>query len=238
MMQTAEYPLPLSGEYLLLREYSHRINNEFASVVSMISLAASRAMTDDAKSVLAHVRDQVDNYARVHHALQIPEHGAQIDAAAYVCALCKAISRASLNGKGIQLILSEQAFKMEAERCWRLGLIVSELVSNAARHAFGGGGGIIHVELIPSASFVQCRVRDNGKSESTVRPGTGLKIVTALASSLGGRFVQHFGPQGTRSVLIFPQDQELAGNADTEEHKEKHNEQSGRTRVRWNSHCG
>jgi two-component sensor histidine kinase len=215
MRQTVEYPSSFGGEYLLLREYSHRINNEFASLISIISVAASRAMTDDAKNVLALVRDQLNNYANVHHALQIPELGVQIDAAAYVCELCKAIRKARLNDNGIQLILSERTFKMDSERCWRLGLIVSELVGNAARHAFGRRGGIIRVELVPSTSFVQCRIRDNGKSESTARPGNGLRIVDALAGSLGGRFVQHFGPRGTRSVLTFPQDRELGRIAPT-----------------------
>jgi two-component sensor histidine kinase len=211
MTQTVEYSSLSGEEQLLLREFSHRINNEFASVISIISVAAARATTDDAKSVLALARDQLNNYAKVHHALQIPEHNLPIDATAYVSDLCKAISKASLHDRGIQLILLGRKFKLESERCWRLGLIVSELVSNAARHAFSRrGGGVIHVKLAPSLSSVQCRITDNGKSESTARTGNGLKIVTALANSLGGRFVQHFGPRGTRSVLIFPQAPEPA----------------------------
>jgi hypothetical protein len=59
---------------LLLSEFSHRINNEFASAIGMISIAAARAANDEAKAALAAVSDQLQNYALVHHALQIPEH--------------------------------------------------------------------------------------------------------------------------------------------------------------------
>jgi len=85
---------------------------------------------------------------------------------------------------------------MNSERCWRLGLIVSELITNSERHAFGNDGGSIRVELLPSLSFVECRVTDSGTGEAIPGPGHGLKIVEALAKSLGGTIDQRFGPHG------------------------------------------
>jgi two-component sensor histidine kinase len=99
---------------------------------------------------------------------------------------------------------------MNSERCWRLGLIVSELITNAERHAFRNGGGSIRVELLPSLSFVECRVTDNGTAEANARPGHGLKIVEALAKSLGGTIDQRFGPHGATAVLIFPADMDTS----------------------------
>ena len=68
---------------LLLREFSHRINNEFASAIGVISIAAARSADDEAKVTLAAVQDRLQNYALVHHALQMPEDVSCIDAAAY-----------------------------------------------------------------------------------------------------------------------------------------------------------
>lgn len=93
---------------------------------------------------------------------------------------------------------------MNSERCWRLGLIVSELITNAERHAFRSAGGLIRVEILTSTSFVECRIADNGKGKENACPGRGLKIVEALARSLGGTIDQAFGSQGTTAVLIFP----------------------------------
>jgi two-component sensor histidine kinase len=120
---------------LLLREFSHRVNNEFASVIGAISIAVARSTNDEAKLVLAAVADRLQNYALVHHALQIPEHTGCIDAAAYLRQLCQSISRSRLESKGIELRLVAPPLEMNSERCWRLGLIVSELITNAECHA-------------------------------------------------------------------------------------------------------
>ncbi|HWN97867.1 MAG TPA: sensor histidine kinase [Blastocatellia bacterium] len=195
---------------LLLREFSHRINNEFASAIGVISIAAARSADDEAKVALAAVRDRLQNYALVHHALQLPKDVSCIDAAAYLRQLCWAISRSKLERNGIELRFVERTFRMNSERCWRLGLIVSELITNAERHAFRNGGGSIRVELLPSLSFVECRVTDNGTAEANARPGHGLKIVEALAKSLGGTIDQRFGPHGATAVLIFPADMDTS----------------------------
>jgi hypothetical protein len=57
---------------------------------------------------------------------------------------------------------------------------------------------------MPSTSFVECRVTDNGTGEANIGPGGGLKIIDAHATSLGGTIDQHFGPKGSTCVLIFP----------------------------------
>src|ERR1700693_6166680 len=83
---------------LLLREFSHRINNEFASAIGVISIAA-RSANDEAKVALAAVQDLLQNYALVHQSLRMPEHASCIDAAAYLRQLCRAISRSKLESK-------------------------------------------------------------------------------------------------------------------------------------------
>jgi two-component sensor histidine kinase len=200
----SERTTPSFDARLLLREFSHRINNEFASAIGVISIAAARSANDEAKVALAAVQDRLQNYALVHHALQMPRHSSCIDAAAYLRQLCRAISRSKLESKGIELRLVEHTFQMNSERCWRLGLIVSELITNAERHAFRNGGGLIRIELLPSLSFVECRVTDNGAGEANTPPGHGLKIVEALTKSLGGTIEQRFGPHGATAVVIFP----------------------------------
>ena len=85
-------------------------------------------------------------------------------------------------------------------------MIVFELINNAARHAFPGGEGEIRVELLRAGPFAKCSVTDNGSAAPTVRPGRGLKIIDELSKGLGGRFEQRFGPRGSRSILVFPDD--------------------------------
>jgi two-component sensor histidine kinase len=188
---------------LLLREYSHRINNEFASAIGVISHAAACSTTAEARYALAAVKDQLLNYALVHQALQMPEHSIRIDAAAYLRRLCRAISRSKLDSRRIALSLMARKCLMNSQRCWLLGLIVSELITNSVRHGLSKSGGAICIELLPSSPFIKCRVTDNGTSEPAIHPGRGLGIVAALAKSLGGTIDHQFGSQGATSLLVF-----------------------------------
>src|ERR1700750_686150 len=49
------------AERLLLREVSHRINNELASAISLISVAAHRCTSDEAKTALTTVLDRLES---------------------------------------------------------------------------------------------------------------------------------------------------------------------------------
>jgi two-component sensor histidine kinase len=109
-----------------------------------------------------------------------------------------------LDRRDIELVLVEYPLHMRSEQCWRLGMIVSELITNSARHAFGDRGGTIRVELSGSGPFAECCVTDNGSSRGCHRPGRGLQIIDALAKELNGEIVHRFGTEGAQSRLIFP----------------------------------
>ena len=83
-------------------------------------------------------------------------------------------------------------------------MIVYELVTNAAQHAFGNSNGQVRVELSRSGKLVECRVVDNGSAPTSVRRGRGLRIVDELVRGLDGRLDQRFGPRGSFSILTFP----------------------------------
>lgn len=189
---------------LLVREITHRVNNEFASVIQVVSLIAARSSSQEVKTALAGVIEKLYNYAGVHHALQVPANNDLIDASAYLRELCSSISRSKLEIEGIELILIEQPFRMSAERCWVMGMIVVELITNAVRHAFDGQRGTIRVECLKSGGYVECRVSNNGSAMTDVRPGNGLRIVDALAEKYGANFDLHPSSVGAEAVLMLP----------------------------------
>jgi two-component sensor histidine kinase len=199
-----EFTAQLSSlDRVLLHELNHRINNEFASVIGGVSLAAARSINKDVKAALTAVTELLQHYAYVRRALQIPEHDTLADAAAYLRQLCLSISQSHLAYRKIKLVLAIEPLQLQAEQCWRLGMIVYELIINAARHAFQRGEGEIRVELISTGTVAECSVIDNG-SAARIEPGRGLKIIDELTGSLGGRFERKLGPRGSSSTLIFP----------------------------------
>jgi two-component sensor histidine kinase len=171
---------------LLLREFSHRINNEFASAIGVIADAA-RSTSDEAKVTLAAVMDQLQNYALVQHALQIPEYSSCIDAAAYLRELCRAISRSKLGSKGIELRLVVRSFGMNSERCWLLGLIVSELITNAERHAFSISGGLISVNCCRRCRSSNAGSRTTAWAKQIPIPGEDSRSLKRLQRASAAR---------------------------------------------------
>jgi two-component sensor histidine kinase len=196
----------LFGESLLLRELTHRINNELASTIGFVSVTAARSTSDDVKVALAAVIEHIHDFARIYRALQMPPADHWIDSAGYLRELCQCIGRVKLQYRGIELVFVECPLALSASRCWRLGMIVSELIANASRHAFRDGGGRIQVELLNRDAFVECAVTDNGAGSENIEPGQGMKIIRSLVHDLRGTINHRSGAMGTRAVLSFPRD--------------------------------
>ena len=158
------------------------------------------------KAALSRSHKSLHNYAGMHRALQMPTYSTSIDASSYIRTLCQSIKRAETGptrdraGAGRNL-----RSQLHSEQCWKLGMIISELITNSARHAFGDRGGTIRIELSSFGPFAQCSFMDNGSSKHSSTPGQGLKIIDALASELNGEIVHRFGIEGARSILPIPE---------------------------------
>ncbi len=114
------------------------------------------------------------------------------------------LTAVSLRDRGIRLTLATERIELNAARCWRVALIVSELITNAARHGLQGGPGNIFIDLEVVGLEVGCRVRDDGRTVTVHRPARGSAIVNKLATELMGDVRGRFGPEG--SQLRFQHD--------------------------------
>jgi two-component sensor histidine kinase len=187
---------------LFLGELVHRVCNEYAAVISRVELAAARATSNEARVTLEQTAERLNDFANAHRALQMPaEECAELSD--YLENLCRALSRSRLHGEGIELTLVQEQVVLSSERCWHVGLIVSELITNAAKHAFEERGGRIRVEIRVEHDRVLCCVMDDGKWKHR-RPGRGTQIIDALAVRIGGKLLRDFGPCGTAVTLFFP----------------------------------
>ena len=198
-------PLPDPDGSLLLRELNHRVNNELTSTICTISAKAVKSDDVAVKAALLDVVDLLHGYADVHKALRMPDPGHLTDAASYLQHLCFSITKYRLDRLSIRLLYSADDFRLEGERCWKLGLIVSELLTNVARHArFDDGHAEVKVKLLLAGNVVSCAVSDNGSASDLIVRGRGLTIVGELAGSLGGRVHASCAAQGSSFLLTFP----------------------------------
>jgi two-component sensor histidine kinase len=198
------HPSALEGR-TLLDELNHRIMNELASVINLVTFKAVWTDNVDAKEELSNVVDLLHQHVEVHNILTMPDRDALVDGGEQLRKLGLAMCRCKLDRMNIHLVLSADTLPLESERCWHLALALYELVTNAVRHAcFDGHEGEIKIKLMRAGSWVHCKVSDNGSGLGRIKPGRGLRIVGELAKSLGGRMAHTFGTTWTSFALDFP----------------------------------
>jgi two-component sensor histidine kinase len=189
----------------LLDELNHRIKNELASVINLVTFKAVWTDNVEAKEELSNVVELLHQHVQVHSILTMPDRDALVDAGEQLRKLGLAMSRCKLDRMNIRLVLSADTLPLESERCWRLALAIYELVTNAVRHAcFDDRDGEIKIRLMRAGSWVNCRVTDNGSGIGRIKLGRGLRILGELASSLGGRIDRASGPTWNSFSLDFP----------------------------------
>jgi len=187
---------------LLLEELTHRVAGEFSAAIGTLSTAAALAQTDEAKSALATVQTRLENFARVHRALQVPEFRTTVDGCLYLRELCGAISLSKLEYRGIELEVLDGMCAIDSEQCWRLGMIVAELVAIAAARSLASSPARISVAISCRGSLIGCQVQDNGIAQDV--ENRGRRIVDALVQELHGAIEQHQRTDGCVATVIFP----------------------------------
>jgi two-component sensor histidine kinase len=197
--------LPNPDGSLLLRELNHRIKNELTAAIYAVSAKAVQSDSVAVKAALLDVVDLLHQCADVHRALRMPDQGRLTDAARYLQQLCFSITKYRLDRLALRVFFSADDLRLDGERCWKLGLIVSELLTNVAQHAqFDSRHPELRVELLLAGNVVKCGISDNGSAPEPIRCGRGLAIIGELASSLGGRVHTSCAADGFSFLLTFP----------------------------------
>jgi two-component sensor histidine kinase len=131
-----------------------------------------------------------------------------VNLGAYFTDLCESIA-ASMIADPAQLSLTVQAddTTAEAEVSVSLGLIVTELVINALKHAFPGGRrGAIKVDYRSDGAEWTLKVCDDGVGmpslTAPLKGGLGSSIVAALAQQLSAKVEFADGQPGTEVRIV------------------------------------
>ena len=173
---------------VLLQEVRHRVANSLQIIASVLLRNARTAKSEETRGHLENAHHRVMSVAALERLLSTSEDG-DINVHAYFTRLCESISASMIaDVDQIALIVEGGDGVIEARVSVSLGLIVTELVINALKHAFPDGRpGIITVDYnFHGPNWVLC-VRDDGVGmplKAPVRTGLGTSIVAALAAQL------------------------------------------------------
>jgi two-component system, sensor histidine kinase PdtaS len=186
----------------LFQEMNHRTKNNIQAILNIVAMEASTADAYPCREPLARIRERVNVIGRVHNALLHGDPSLIVDARRYIDDLISDLSLTHAIGVLITLRADADAFAISIDRAVTVGMIVTELVSNAYRYAFPEGcTGIISVEVRGTGDQdMVITVTDNGTGiPAGPAKGTGIgsRLIEMLATQIDGTVSTNTGPHGT-----------------------------------------
>ena len=191
---------------VVLREFQHRVKNNFQTIIAFLSLQRRHAPAQEGRDRFASVMDRVHAIALAQDQLSFEAGTGNVEFGAYLRSLCANIDprRESMT---IEVQVEAQA-ALPLDRAVAAGLIVNELVTNSIKYAFDDEeGGTIRVifATTPETSEGHLAVEDNGRGMGPPRKGgLGLKLIDAFVNQIDGRVEQPPVEKGTRTCVQFP----------------------------------
>jgi two-component sensor histidine kinase/CHASE3 domain sensor protein len=191
----------------LLQDASHRIGNSLATVSSLLGLQLLRSNSDDVRLALESARSRVHAIAAAHRRLRLGHDMETASTDDFLQAVLEDLASTISSADNIALSGNIAPIVISARDATTLGILLSELVTNAIKHAFPErSGGVIEVELGRLDGVPTLIVSDDGhgpsSSTSPGEGGLGSVIIKQLASQFGGTPSYEARPEGGLKVCI------------------------------------
>lgn len=203
----AELREALDYQAMLTREMSHRVKNSLASVVGLLRVQGRSAESEDVCNALQDAASRITTIAQVHDHLWRSTKIGFVDIADFAGELCRNLQQTvshTVNCSFAPLMIS-------ADKAIPLGLLINELVTNAAKHAYPGGSGEISVSGERRGLDLHVEVSDQGTGLpkdfdiDQPRASLGFKVIKSLIAQLDGRIaVASNTPKGVTVQLDIP----------------------------------
>jgi two-component sensor histidine kinase len=190
---------------VLLNEIEHRVANSLQIIASIIMLKAKSVESEETRRHLHDARNRVISVAAVQRHLHASAGLGSMEMLPYLTTLCEALTNSMIgDGEPISLKVLGKGGVSTCANAESLGLIVTELVMNALKHAFNETtkDGQITVAYDVSGTDWKLSVADNGIGRpdgvfAQPKAGLGTGIVKALAKQLDSQVATLSGPEGT-----------------------------------------
>jgi two-component sensor histidine kinase len=193
-----------------VREAHHRIKNNLQAISDLLYLELSAGGKSSPEDALRASIDRVQAIATVHDLLSQDQDIRIVNARAVIERLVPMVLRSSgLSADAVAVRMEVAAIPLSSKRATVVALIINELVSNAAKHAFRDGRkGTLILRLGQKSEELALRVQDNGMGLPAgfaleTHSHVGLDIVRTLAErDLNGTFELR-GEDGVMAEVRF-----------------------------------
>ncbi len=210
----------LREKAILLQEVQHRVANSLQIIASVLMVSARKVQSEETRGYLHDAHHRVMSIAEVQKQLAMSTLSV-VELRAYFTKLCESLGASMIyDHKQLTLTVTADDSAVDANVSVSLGLIVTELVINALKHAFRRDHiGKILVDYRSEGENWTLSVTDNGvgmpADSKSVQPGLGTSIVEALANRLNAEVRVADAKPGT-AVSIVHTEIAAASNANAE----------------------
>lgn len=175
---------------MLLAEVNHRAKNSLAIASSLLGIQGRRQSDPQVRALFAEAQDRLVAMSRVHDLLSRSETAQQVSLPTYLTHLCEALRPNTEQGDCITLAVNcDEEIWVHADVAIPLGIIATELITNAAKYAFPPPmcGTISVAAHRLDRSHVEFSVQDDGVGMSAARDGSlGYNLVQTLVRQIRG----------------------------------------------------
>ncbi len=197
----------LREKEVLMKELQHRVANSLQIVASVLMQSARRVQSEEVRGHLADAHQRVMSIAALQKQLAVSTAG-QVELRTYIAELCRSIGASMIRDRDqLRIDVDVDDSSVAGDVSVSLGLIVTELVINALKHAYPDGrGGVITVDYRADGASWTLDVCDDGigmpEGANEAKAGLGTSIVTALAKQLRARIDVRPAKPGTRVCVV------------------------------------
>jgi two-component sensor histidine kinase len=190
---------------VLLEEMQHRVANSLQIIASIILMKARTVQSEETRLHLQDAHSRVMSIAAVQEHLHLTGGVGPVEMTPYLAKLCETLATSMIGDfRPIALKVCGEGGSAPSRQAECLGLIVTELVMNALKHAFPNhrSDGQITVTYDVAGMDWKLSITDNGIGRpdgvfAQAKSGLGTSIVKALAHQLGAQVETVAGPTGT-----------------------------------------
>jgi len=186
-------------------EFEHRLLNSVQMIASLLS-AQSRSASPEASAQLTIAVNRIIAFGHVHRRLHLLDHQKQVDVKHYLECLCEDLTNLlSRDSSADAIVVQATSCTIPTALGSPLGFIVSELITNSAKH--GKGKIIVRFET-PSPHRHLLSVADDGPGlpagfKLDDSKGLGMKIIQALVQQIDGKLRIRNGDNGRGAHFVI-----------------------------------
>ncbi|MCM2442633.1 PAS domain-containing protein [Agrobacterium vitis] len=187
---------------ILLQEVQHRVANSLQIIASVLMQSARRVQSEEARGHLHDARQRIMSIAALQRQLSASP-GGSVELSAYFTQLCQSLGASMIaDPERLSIQVTVDDSTVDADVSISLGLIVTELVINALKHAFPDGrAGTIVIDYRSAGKDWTLTITDNGigmpVGSDAPKAGLGTGIVEALVKNMNGEITVSSAEPGT-----------------------------------------